>query len=140
VPERDTTPTLPSLKNDAWAVGTDQASVREVTLQRVVDAQLVVGGDPLGDRDNQLDASRRGLEDRIGREARGHEDHRGVGLDALDGLGPTVEHGDALDVLSALAGRHPADDVRAVAPVVERVERALAAGDAGDGQASVLIY
>ena len=110
-----------------------------VALERVVDAQLVVRGDALGDRDHQLDAGRRGLEDRVGREPRGHEDHRGVRLDALGGLCPAVEHGDALDVLAALARRHAAHHVGAVAPVVERVEGALAAGDPGDRQARVLV-
>ena len=113
--------------------------VRMVALQRVVDAQLVVRGDALGDRDHQLDSSRGRLEDRIGGEPRGHEDHRGVRLGALGRLCPRVEDGNALHVLAALAGRHAADHVRAVAPVVERVERALAAGDPGDRQAGVLV-
>ena len=110
-----------------------------IALERVVDPQLVVRRDPLGDRDHQLDPGRGGLEDRVGRKPRGHEDHRGVRLDALGRLCPAVEHGNALHVLSALARRHPADHVRAVALVVQRVERALAAGDPGDGQARVLV-
>src|SRR4029077_5173405 len=50
-----------------------------------------------------------------------------------------VEHGDALDVLAALARRYPADHVRAVRAVVERVKGALAAGDSGARQARVLV-
>ena len=38
-----------------------------------------------------------------------------------------LKTGIALDVLAALAGRDAGDDVGAVAPVVQRVERALAA-------------
>ena len=50
-----------------------------------------------------------------------------------------VEDGDALDVLAALARRHAGDDVRPVVAVVERVEGALAAGDAGGAQLGVLV-
>ncbi len=58
---------------------------------------------------------------------------------ALRGLPPAVEDGNAVDVLAALAGRDAADDVRAVCAVVERVEGSLAAGDARDRQAGVLV-
>ena len=98
-----------------------------------------MGGDPLGDRDHKLHAGGRGLEDRVGGEARRHEDHRCVRLRLFGGLLPAVEHGNSLDVLPALAGRHTADDVRAVVAVVERVERTLFAGDPGDREARVLI-
>src|ERR1700675_2480911 len=108
-------------------------------LERVVDTQLVVRGDALGDGDHQLDARRGGLEDRVCGEARWHEDHRRVGLHLGDCLLPAVEHGDALDVQAALAGRDAADDVGAVVAVVERVEAALAAGDAGDAKTRVLV-
>ena len=71
--------------------------------QVVVDAQLVVGGDALGDRDDERDAGVRGLEDRVGGEARRHEDHRRVGAGLGDRVVEGVEDGDALDVLAALA-------------------------------------
>ncbi len=121
------------------AVGTDEARAGVVALEDVVDAQLVVRGDALGDRDDQLDAGGGRLEDRVGGEARRHEDHRRVRLHLGDGVGPAVEHGDALDVLSALAGGDAADDAGAVVAVVERVEGALAAGDPGDAQARRLV-
>ncbi len=66
--------------------------------------------------------------------ARRHEDHRRVRAGLADRLREGVEDGDALDVLPALARRHAADDVGAVALVVERVERSLTAGDPGDAQ------
>ena len=121
------------------AVGADQARARMVALERVVDAQLVVRGDALGDRDHQLDAGGGGLEDRVGGEARRDEDHRGVRLHLGGGLLPAVEDGDPLDVLAALARRDAADDVGAVAAVVQRVEAALAAGDPGHAQARALV-
>src|SRR4029450_12093479 len=43
------------------------------------------------------------------------------------------------DVLATLARRHARHDLRAVAPVVHRVERALAAGDAADAQPRLAI-
>ena len=140
---------MPSLKNcagmiptlalpgreDAGAVGPHQA--RPAAAQVVVDAQLVVRGDALRDRDDQLDAGVLGLEDRVGGEARRHEDHRRVGA----GLGHRgvegVEDRDAVHVLAALAGRNARDDLGAVVAVAKRVERALAPGDAGDAEARV---
>src|SRR3954447_3094204 len=122
---------------DARAVGTDQANGRPLGAQEVVDAQLVVGGDALGDADHRLDAGVGGLEDRVGRERRRHEDHRRVRVGLGDGVVEGVEDRDALDVLAALAGRHAGDHFGAVALVVERVERALATGDAGDAELRV---
>src|SRR6185312_6331844 len=112
---------------------------RKVTQQGVVDAELVVGGDALGDRDHQLDSDGGRFEDRVGGETGRHEDHRGVRLHLRGGLLPAVEDGYALDVLAALSRRHPADDVRPVATVVERVEAALAARDAGHAEAGALV-
>src|SRR4051812_47149991 len=124
-------------REDARAVGADQPR-GAVALELGVDAQLVVGRDALGDRDDQLDAGVGGLEDRVGGEARRHEDHRRVGLRLGDGGLEGVEDRDALDVEPALARRDTGHDVGAVALVVERVERALASGDAGDAQARVV--
>src|SRR5215217_752125 len=73
------------------------------------------------------------------REARRDEDHRRVRAGLVDRLGDRVEDWDPLDVLAALAGRHAGDDLRAVALVVRRVEGALAAGDAGDDEARVVV-
>src|SRR4051794_22303490 len=117
-------------RQHAWAVRADQPDGRAVGLEEVVDAQLVVGWDALGDADHRLDTGVGGLEDRVGGERRRDEDHRRVRARLADGVVEGVEDGDALDVLTALAGCHAAHNVGAVALVVERVERALAAGDA----------
>ena len=113
----------------------DVAGAREV----VVDPQLVVGGDALGDGDDQGDAGVLGLEDRVGGEARRHEDHRRVGARLRHRLVEGVEDGDAVEVLAALAGRDAGHDVRAVGLVVARVEGALAPGDARDAQARLAV-
>ena len=110
-----------------------------VAREQVVDAQLVVRGNALGDRHDQLDARGGRLDDRIGGEARRHEDHRGVRLRLLDCLRPGVEHRDTFEVLTALPRGDTADDIGAVAAVVERVEGALAPGHTGDGEARVLV-
>ena len=68
------------------------------------------------------------LVDRVGREARRHEDHRRVRARLADGLGHRVEHRHALDVLAALAGSDAGDDLRAVGAVPQPVEAALGAG------------
>ena len=75
--------------------------------QVVVDAQLVVGGDALGDRDDRLDAGVLGLEDRVGGEARRHEDHRRVRAGLGHRVVERVEDRDALDVLPPLPGVTP---------------------------------
>ena len=56
-----------------------------------------------------------------------------------DRLVEGVEHRDPLDVLAALARSHAADDLGAVVAVAQRVERALAPGDAGHAQLGVLV-
>src|SRR5580704_5423076 len=123
-------------RQDAGAVGADQAGAA-VLLDHGVGAELVVGGDALGDRDDQRNARVLGLEDRVRREPRRHEDHRGVRICAGDGLVEGVEHRDALDVLAALARRDAADHLGAVVAVAERVERALAPGDPRHAQPRV---
>ena len=100
---------------------------------------LVVGGDALSDCDHERDAGVLGLEDRVGGEARGHEDHRRVRAGLGDRVVEGVEDGDALDVLAALARRHARHDLRAVAAVVHRMERALAPGDARDAELRALV-
>src|SRR5215207_9908758 len=125
-------------REDARAVRADEPDA-VVALQVVVNAQLVVRGDPLGDRDDQRDAGFLGLEDRVGGEARRDEDHRRVRPGFLDRGVERVEDRDALYVQAALAGRHAGDDVGAVALVVERVERALAPRDAGDAESRVAV-
>src|SRR3954468_22528916 len=124
-------------RQDARAVGADQSGPRALQVRE--HAQLVVGRDALGDRDDQRDAGVGGLEDRVGGEARRHEDHRDVRAGLGDRVAERVEHRDALDVLPGLAGGDAGDDVRPVVLVVERVERTLAPGDAGDDQLGVVV-
>src|SRR3954447_9585580 len=124
-------------REHAWAVRADQA--RAPALEVVVDAQLVVGRNALGDRDDQLDAGVLGLEDRVGGEARRDEDHRRVGAGLGDGVVERVEDRDPLAVLAALARRDAGHHARAVVAVVERVERALAPGDAGGAELRAVV-
>jgi hypothetical protein len=93
-----------------------------------------VGGQPLCDADDGLDARVDVLVDRVGGKARGNKDHRRVRPGLLDGLGDGVEDRDPLEVLTALAGCDAGDDVRAVGAVAKRVEGALAAGRALDDE------
>src|SRR3954453_17640850 len=68
----------------------------------VVDAQHVVGREPLGDADHGADAGVDGLVDRVGGEAGGDEDHRRVRAGLGDRVRNGVEDGHALDVRAAL--------------------------------------
>ncbi len=96
--------------------------------------------DVLGDDHDQLDAVLDRLEDGVAREARRHRDHR-----AVDGavLGDHVAHAvvdrHAVDVAAGAAGRHAADDLRAVVEALARQVHGLAAGDALDDEGGVLV-
>src|SRR5207302_215773 len=72
--------------------------------------------------------------DRVGRETRRDEDHRRVGRSSRHRLVEGVEHGDPLDILAALAGRHTGHDLGPVVAVAQRVERPLATGYPGYAQ------
>src|SRR5205807_5424771 len=123
-------------REDARAVRPDQPGAT-VGVQLVEHAELVVGRNPLGDRDDQLDPRVLCLEDRVRGEAGRYEDHRGVGAGALDRVMERVEHRDAVHVLSALARGHAADHLGPVVAVAKRVERPLATGDPGHAQPRV---
>ena len=91
MPERETRPTRPAANTCAGMIPTlaspgESAPGQFGPEQRhparpqvAVDAQHVVGRDALGDADDGLDAGVGGLVDGVGREARRHEHHRGVG-------------------------------------------------------------
>ena len=96
-------------------------------------------GHAFRDADDGRDAGVDGLVDRVGREGRRHEDHRGVRSLLRHGLCNGVEDGHPFDVLAALARRHARDEVRAVGAVAEAVEAALRAGQALDDEASVVV-
>src|SRR5439155_6307842 len=102
-----------------------------------VRAQHLVHGDVLGDADHRHDPRVDGLVDCIGREARRHEDERRIRVGLLDRIHDRVKHGDAFDILAALAGRDAGNDVRAVALVAQAVEAALAAREALDDEPRV---
>ena len=104
-----------------------------------VDAQHLVRGDVLGDADDGRDPRVDGLVDRVGREAGGHEDHRGVGARLAHRVGDGVVDGDAFDVLAALAGRDAGDEVGAVGAVAQAVEAPLGAGQARDDELRVVV-
>src|SRR5205807_4568356 len=57
----------------------------------------------------------------------------------VDRIGDRVEDGDALDVLTALAGRDAGDEVRAVRTVAQPVETSLAAGEPLDDEPRVVV-
>src|SRR6266542_3947860 len=117
------------------AVGPDQ---RDALGAHVVPRPgHVEHGDVLGDQHDRADAGVDRLVERVDREAGGHEDQRGVGAALGDRVGHGVEHRDALDLLAGLARRDAGDHVGAVGAVAQRVEAALAAGEALDDEPGV---
>ncbi len=125
--------------DDARAVRAEQAGVREVAHERVVDLRLVLGGDALGDADDEPDAGGGRFEDGARRELRRHGDERRGGAGRGHRVGDRVEDRDAVDVLTRLAGRDAADDLGAVVAVAQAVVLALPAGEALDDDLGVLV-
>ena len=101
----------------------------------VVDPQHLVGRDVLGDADHGPDPGVDGLVDRVGGEARRHEDERRVRAGLGDRVArPCRRPGCPSTSWPPLPGRDAGDDVRAVVAVAHGVERALRAGDALDDE------
>src|SRR5690606_37135244 len=124
--------------DDARAVRADQDHVG-VLLEHVLHAQHVQHRDALGDGDDDLDAGRGRLEDRVGRERRRDVDDRSIGAGGVDRLAHGVEHRQ-LDVGgAALAGGHAADDLGAVLHHLGGMEGALLAGEALHDHLRVLV-
>src|SRR6266540_6683982 len=122
-------------RDHTGAVGPDQ---RDALGAHVVPRPgHVEHGDVLGDQHDRADAGVDRLVERVDREAGGHEDQRGVGAALGDRVGHGVEHRDALDLLAGLARRDAGDHVGAVGAVAQRVEAALAAGEALDDEPGV---
>ncbi len=100
-------------------------------VQERFDLDHVEHGDAFGDGDDDGDAGVGGFHDRVGREGRRDEDHRGVGAGGVDGLADGVEDRQAVGVFgAALAGGDAADHFGAVFEAAFGVERAGGAGDA----------
>ena len=149
VPERETSPTDPFAED----LGRDDPDVRLPRRQRAravrpdethvailderVEPQHLVCRDALGDADDGRDPGADRLVHRIGGERGGDEDHRRVRGGLAHGGGDRVEHGDALDVLPALARSDARDDVRSVRAVPQPVEPSLGAGQALDDEPCV---
>src|SRR6185437_1781805 len=125
-------------RDDAGAVGADQHGVR-IVLQHILDAQHVEHRDAFRDRDDHLDATRRGFHDRVGRERRRHEDHRRIGAGVVHRFAHGVENRQADVFAAALAGRDAAHQFGAVIQRLLRMERALLAGEALADDFGVLV-
>ena len=97
-----------------------------------------MGRDALGDADDLRHARLGGLENRLGRKARRHDYERCIRTLVLHGIGHRVVNRNTLDVLPGTARRDARNDIGAVVAVAQRVEGALAAGDALDNQARFL--
>ena len=92
-----------------------------------------------GDADGQRNLGVGRFHDRVGRKRRRHEDHRRVRARLADGVVHAVEDRPAFVRRAALAGRHAADDLRAVRGGRLGVERAFAAGQPLDDQPRVFV-
>ncbi len=120
-------------------LGPSRRGVRVVALELVEEVRLVLGGDALGDADDEAAARGRGLEDRVGRGLRRDHDERGVRAGRLDGLAHGVVDGDPLDVGPTFARGHAGDHLRPVVAVAQTVEAALAAGQSLDNDFRIFV-
>ncbi len=125
-------------RNNARAVGPDQA--RFGFADHAPHLDHVVGGDSLGDADDQRQPRVFGFEDGIGGKRRGHEDDGGVGSGLLDGLGNGVEDRPALVRGASLARRHSAHYLGPILGAALGVEGAFLAGDALHDEPRVFVH
>ena len=125
-------------RDQSGAVWSDEGDA--CFLNGLVNADHVQHGNAFGNRGDDFDSRIDCFQDRIGSERRRHKDHRGVSAHFLDGLVAGVENGQVANGLSAFAGRHTADHVRAVLETTVRVELTDAAGDTLADYFRVFIY
>mmetsp|Transcript_63472 Transcript_63472/g.200752 ORF Transcript_63472/g.200752 Transcript_63472/m.200752 type:complete len:332 (-) Transcript_63472:58-1053(-) len=125
--------------DDARAVGANEARLGLAHHGRL-DLDHVVLGDPLRDANDQLDLVLKGLQDRGGREGRGHVDHRRIAVRALLGLSHRVEHGEAEVSGATLLWGHATDHVGAIGNRLLRVEGAVLAGKPLADDLSMLVH
>ena len=122
------------------AVRADQPDLRVMRLQVGDGAGHVEDGDPLGDRDDQRDARRRPPPgSRRPRPAAGTKIIVALAPVALTASSQVSKTGTPRAVVAAPAGRHAADEVRAVVAALLRVERPRLAGDPLADQPRVLV-
>src|SRR5487761_2443578 len=113
-------------RDDAGAVWAEQASVREVPLQRRVDACLILGGDELGDADDEGNTSLRSLENRRWRTRRRNSDKGRIRTGRGDRFSDVAEDGDSLYHLARSPRIRPCHHLRAISAISQRVIQALA--------------
>ena len=106
-----------------WAVRTDQTHTELVALD--LDFQHIQRRDALGDAYDQLDAAKRGFEDRVLAERCRYVNNRGVGASGFHGFLDRIEHRQTKMHGAALAGRHPTDHARAIGDGLLGVEGSL---------------
>src|SRR5215212_11326883 len=95
-------------REDAGAVRPDEGRV--LVLEVIGDPHHVVDGDAFCDAADGREPRVQRLEDGVGGEGRGDEDHARVRARLFDGLLDGIEDRDAFIVLAALTWRHPRDD------------------------------
>src|SRR5919112_6682039 len=100
----------------------------------------VVDGDALGDAADGRETRVQRLEDGVGGEGWGDEDHARVRARPADGPLDRIEDGDAFVVLPALTGGHPRDDIGAALKHPSRVECAFPAGYPLNQEPRTLVY
>ena len=115
-------------RQDARAVRPDE--MRLAAFHVAADLDHVLDRDVLADADDDIEVRVDGLHDGVRCKARRHVDDRSRGSRRLHCLAHCVEHWHSAGNLTALAGRHTADDLRAVVDHLLRVEGRGLARDA----------
>src|SRR5262249_47333890 len=87
-------------------------------------------GGPLGDRDDDRDPRRFGLQNGVATKWRRNENHRRIRLRFAHGLFDRVEHRKAVDLRSSFAGSDAADQLGAVLAALLTVKQPGLSGDA----------
>src|SRR5215211_7882759 len=125
-------------REDAGTVRPDEGGV--LGPQVVCDPHHVVDGDAFSNAADGRESGVQRLEDGVGGEGWGDEDHARVRARLFDGLLDGVEDRDSFVLLPALTRRHPSDHPGAALQHSSRVERALPARYALNEEPRPFVY
>ena len=125
--------------DDSRAVGAEQTSARKIALQSVEHARFILGWNALSDAHNESHTRHSGFENCCGRCLWWHGDERRVSTGCLHCIGDRIKHGNAFNVLAALAWCYTTNDLRSVSAITQAMKFALSSGQTLNNDLGVFV-